>query len=222
MPLYELTQPAAEPVTLQQVKDTLRVSGTEYDAELNLLIPAARRLAENFTRRRFIAADYLYTLDRFPFQGYGVDRLVPAAVYQPQIAGSEKPVAPVQIIGGIRLPRPPVSAIKKIEYLTTQTTTPPDTWATYDAANYRLIADPQGAIVAPLYNQWWPVALLYPESVKITYTAGYGTAAASVPVSVVQAIVLTVYTWYVDPGAEKALPKAAEALLWSERAMELV
>lgn len=58
------SKPATEPVTLQQVKDSLRITNTAEDAYLQELIPAARQFAERYTGRKFITQEITTYLDR--------------------------------------------------------------------------------------------------------------------------------------------------------------
>lgn len=65
MSLQLNTPPAAEPVTLDQAKAWLRVeSGTDEDALIAALIPAARARAEWNTGRAFITQAWTLWLDR--------------------------------------------------------------------------------------------------------------------------------------------------------------
>jgi len=53
-PYIIILEPVNLAVSLDTVKDHLKIDGTENDAELTLLIKAATRIAENYTRRTFI------------------------------------------------------------------------------------------------------------------------------------------------------------------------
>lgn len=75
--------------------------------------------------------------------------------------------------------------------------------------------------VGPVSGKTWPSAYSRNDAIKITYTAGFG-AAADVPMSIKQAMLLTVGHWYqnreaVVEGTFKELPMAVEALLGIER-----
>lgn len=60
------TAPAAEPVTLEEVRIYLRIDSTEEEALLAALIVAARNAAETITRRALITQTWDYCLDAFP------------------------------------------------------------------------------------------------------------------------------------------------------------
>ena len=52
--IHVSTEPATEPVTLQEAKDFLRVSDTDEDSLITSLIIAARQVLEKWTGRAFI------------------------------------------------------------------------------------------------------------------------------------------------------------------------
>lgn len=61
-----ITAPTAEPVTLAQAKEHLRITHTQDDAYIIGLIEAARRHAEQHTGRRLCTQTVDYFLDAFP------------------------------------------------------------------------------------------------------------------------------------------------------------
>lgn len=66
MPLRLITAPAAEPVTLQEAKDSLRVDGIDEDVRITRHIINARRQAEAYTERQLVTATWELVLDAFP------------------------------------------------------------------------------------------------------------------------------------------------------------
>ena len=62
MTLVVTTQPASEPVTLDETKTHLRVTDTSEDTLIGGLITAAREYAELVTGRAFITRAYTLTL----------------------------------------------------------------------------------------------------------------------------------------------------------------
>ncbi len=60
------TQPALEPVTVQDVKDNALIFTSEGDAWLQGRITAARDLCETFVKRAFIDTTFRLTLDWWP------------------------------------------------------------------------------------------------------------------------------------------------------------
>ncbi len=63
MALKLITAPTVEPVTVAEVKTHSRITGTDDDAYLTLLIKAARNHVENITNRALITQTWDWTLD---------------------------------------------------------------------------------------------------------------------------------------------------------------
>jgi uncharacterized phiE125 gp8 family phage protein len=76
--------------------------------------------------------------------------------------------------GLIPLPMPPLVAVTAVEYIDTANVrheVPP--------TDYMVLSDLRPALVMPAYGKGWPAAALRAVSpIRITYTAGYGDAAA--------------------------------------------
>jgi uncharacterized phiE125 gp8 family phage protein len=60
-----VTAPAAEPVTLAEVKSQRNITGNDHNAELTRLISAARQYVENYTGRALITQTWDLFLDKF-------------------------------------------------------------------------------------------------------------------------------------------------------------
>lgn len=65
MTLTTIAEPAAEPVSRDEVREAARVDAAEADSYLDGLIVAARRHVEAFTRRRLITQTVRLTCDGF-------------------------------------------------------------------------------------------------------------------------------------------------------------
>lgn len=61
-----VTAPAAEPVTLSEVKDQMRITHSDEDTFLNELITTARVYSENYTSRALVSQTWDCWLDAFP------------------------------------------------------------------------------------------------------------------------------------------------------------
>jgi uncharacterized phiE125 gp8 family phage protein len=59
------TQPAIEPVSLQEVKDSLRITSSSEDSLITQYIVDARVYAENYTGRKFITQTLVGYADGF-------------------------------------------------------------------------------------------------------------------------------------------------------------
>lgn len=185
------TAPTVEPVTVAEVKAHLRVFHADDDAYLqDFVIPAARRWAETFTQRAFLQQTWILRLNGF---GWG---------------------------GPIVLPRPPLSSITTVAY--TDTAGDAQTWAALSTGY--LLERPTGETalhgsIRPSYSQVYPSTRDIVDSVVITYVAGYGSAATSVPIGLKHAVLMLVDDLYRQRGSEivgtSATPalRAAESLL---------
>jgi uncharacterized phiE125 gp8 family phage protein len=75
--------------------------------------------------------------------------------------------------GQIPLPMPPLAAVTAVEYIDTgnvrQQVAP---------ADYIVLSDLRPAVLMPAYGKTWPANLRAVSPIRITYTAGYGDAAA--------------------------------------------
>lgn len=60
------TDPAQEPVWLEEMKDWARIDHTDDDATVSGLIIAARRWVETFTQRALLTQTFTYKTDGFP------------------------------------------------------------------------------------------------------------------------------------------------------------
>lgn len=116
----------------------------------------------------------------------------------------------------IRLPKPPLLSIASIQYLDTA-----GVLQTLDDETYDVDAAADPGVVMPASGYSWPATRTHPQSVRITYQAGYGTA-ASVPEGIKTAIKLLIANWYQrrGDGEDRGLPMSVELLLlayWSGR-----
>jgi uncharacterized phiE125 gp8 family phage protein len=121
------------------------------------------------------------------------------------------------VVDFIEIPRPPLQTIASIKYYDTGGLEAP-----FEDFFADINQEPGRAVLN--YGKSWPSITLKPASgVKITFTAGYGSAAAAVPQKVKQAILLLVGAWYeqredfVLASQPLLIPKGVEALLWQER-----
>lgn len=88
------------------------------------------------------------------------------------------------------LPRPPLVSVDSITYYDLD-----DVEQTLDSAVYRAVTLGHYGSVHLKYGQDWPATYSRPDAVTVTYTAGYGDAAA-VPAVLKQGIMMRVAHWY--------------------------
>jgi len=80
---YLLTPPIAEPVLLADAKLSARVDGSQWDGIITPAIQAARELAEQETRQRFMAQTWRIELDAFPAPAACTPRPTTFPYYRP-------------------------------------------------------------------------------------------------------------------------------------------
>src|SRR5690349_12950644 len=114
MGLTLITPPMVEPVSLAELKEFLRLDGsdTSQDSTIQSLALAARMHSEAYTKKRFITQSWRLLMDFFP--GYIDLKLAGSRVSSPFVSGSNA------LLVGIRyallLPYPPVQAVTDFIY----------------------------------------------------------------------------------------------------------
>lgn len=66
MSLIRITGPTTEPVTLEKMKESLRMDGTESDNTITDLIKAAREAAEEFQNKAYFTQTWELSFDSLP------------------------------------------------------------------------------------------------------------------------------------------------------------
>lgn len=175
MPQILITPPAAEPVTLADLKlqcglspveDTDHVKELANAQQLRRFIRGARTMCENTTRRAFLTQTWKMLLDGWPridghYQNHG---------HHP-----------------VLLPKQPFQSLVAFTYVDTQGITQlMSDWG------YQLDpgSDSQPARLNPPWLMPWPPTRLIPNNISITFICGYGDTGASVPEPIRDAILL--------------------------------
>jgi len=70
MALKIITSPAVEPITLEEVKQHLRIAGSDDDIILLSMIKQAREFCEDFQNKKYIIQTLELVLDSFPGDNY--------------------------------------------------------------------------------------------------------------------------------------------------------
>lgn len=123
--------------------------------------------------------------------------------------------------GPIRLLYPPLISVTSITYLDED-----GVQQTLPSANYRVVNDDIGATIEPEFDYSWPITRDVSNAVRVTYVAGYGASAASVPGTTKTAMLLLIAHWYENREAvvvgtiAAPAPLAVDTLLRVERAYE--
>lgn len=192
MALFLVTAPAQEPLSLDEVKDHLRVDVADEDGLIASLLTAARQHVEAFTKRALVTQTWDLKLCGFTDPDYYQD-------------------------GALWLPFPPVSSVTSISYVDTNGAT--QTWA---AANYTtdLTTGPHArrARIALAYGISFPSVRAVLNNVTVRFVCGYGDPDA-VPDGIRAAMKLLVGQWYAarEP-SPVTVPTTVDALLWPFRA----
>lgn len=92
----------------------------------------------------------------------------------------------------IDLPKPPLVSVASIAYVDSNGSS-----QTVSAATYTVDTTSQPGRVYPAYGEDWPTDVRdQPHAVTVTYTAGYGAGASSVPYAIRAALLMLAGHWY--------------------------
>jgi uncharacterized phiE125 gp8 family phage protein len=189
MGLTRITAPTLEPLTLQQVKNHLRVEHADDDSVIEPLIAAALGQVDGRDAplgRALMTQQWDWTLDGFPPRRNAA----------------------------LLVPLPPLRSVEQITYLDTAGVS--QTWT---PAEYRVdIAETPGRLT-PAFGFDWPQAQAVTASVTVSFTAGYGASPQDVPEPIRWAMLLMIGHWYSNREAVNvgnivtAFPMSVDALL---------
>lgn len=188
--------PAEYPVTRAEAKLYARIDVTDDDALIDDLIAAATADAESYTRRTFITTTLKLTLDvpssnAFANLSEGIHDL-PSSILNGPIPSS------------IGLSLPPVISVTSVK-----TTDNDGVEDTFDSAGYYVDTTSGRLILKSGYS--WPSDIRTKAGFAVTYTAGYGDAAA-VPKPIKLAILMHVARMY-EERLVCQMPASCEQLL---------
>lgn len=193
--LTVITEPDAEPLTLEEAKTHLRFSSDHESDLIRSLIVAARKHAETYTGKSFITQELRLTRDSFPCDG-----------------------------DCIRLPRPPLASVTAdadwpdlgVFYTDTN-----GDEQEMDSSLY--VVDTTSGIgrIGLAYGETWPTdAIKQISAVRVQYLAGYGNLPSDVPDTIKSAMKLLIGHWFVNREAVGnvggPVAMAVQALLGSE------
>ena len=167
-----ISGPAVEPVTLAEAKLWLRVDQSDEDALISDLITTARISVEEEINRQLITATWRLAMDWFGFNWTAANR---AGTNLDLFGLSNYP---------IELPRPPLQSVTSVTYYDTA-----GVLQTLPVTAYQVTTVPLIAQILPTPWTFWPLPQLgRAGAVQVTYVAGYGGSAGSVPTPIKQAI----------------------------------
>jgi hypothetical protein len=206
--LVETLPPAAEPVTLEDIKLHLRVSADVDDNAILQMLAAARQTAENYTSLSLISRNYSLFLDAWPSRHT-----------KEWWDGTREGIVQMAQAREVWLPKPPlmsVTAVRVYDASGGVTIYPPSSYfVDFRGIPGSLIL--KDGVAAPQPGQ-------IANGIEIQFTAGYGATAATVPAPIRQAIRQIVAHMYERRGDDvsAALEKSgAVSLLQPYRFMSL-
>lgn len=177
------SEPAVEPITLEELKDRMRVGSTcEFDAEIRLILTQARKQVEADTYRRLITQTVVGYMDCFRW------------------------------VREIELRIAPISSITSIVYTDQNSAS-----QTFAASRYAIDLNSTPPRIVLKTNELWEYTEdNTPNAVAITFVAGYGATAASVPPAAKLAIVeYAKMMWSGCEGSETNYKRLISSLQWT-------
>ncbi len=186
MGLIQTLAPTAEPVTLAEAKNHLRVDDdlVDDDALIGILIATARRYGEMLTGRSWITQKWRLQLDAF-YSGGDMG-------------------AVIELDKGI------VQSVDSITYLDMSSTQ-----QTMDLTQLAQDLVSMPARISPKFGTVWPIALPQIGAVQINYTAGYGATEAAIPEGIRQWVLLRLTSLYEHRGEAEVVSRGKlEPLPW--------
>lgn len=170
------------PITIQAMKDYLRVDSSEDDELIAAYINTAVEAIKQYTRRAIKTETFVFKADGFA-DANGDERLLQLG---PGVHTGSRPY----LLGGgetLDLPFPPLQSVTSLV-----TYDRGNNALTFDAAQYQV--DLQSGRIYLNESETWPSDLRAQDAVEVTYVAGYGSTA--VPAPILQAIRLHVEGMY--------------------------
>jgi len=219
--LVVVTPPGSEPITLDEAKLHLRVSGTDDDAYIQGLVTAVRQHLEKIENRCFMTQTLRMQLDSFPdLPNATLKFFIPTYSVESYLARA------ISLMSGpLRLMRSPVQSVTSVKYLDangvlqTLTQNPGA-----GLPGYIVDTDSEPTRLAPANNLPWPVTLAQQAAVQVLYVAGY-TSADLVPETEKHKLKLLISELYEnrEPISDKmTFPTGSfDRLLWADRVYEI-
>tara|TARA_R110002153_G_scaffold93829_1_gene226698 strand:- start:554 stop:1210 length:657 start_codon:yes stop_codon:yes gene_type:complete len=157
------TAPTQEPVTLQEVKEYLRIDDATDERVVRPFIESARRFCEEHTGRALMSQTLILYLDAFQDMDNPLWEGMRTGPYLNYYKNY------------IVLPRAPVTSVTHIK-----TYDDSDTETTFSASNYYLDSAREPARVVLRTGETFPTALRVANAIEVKYVTGY-TSQYSIP-----------------------------------------
>lgn len=190
--INEVTQPGVEAVSLADAKLFCSIDQTDEDALISAIISAARTTIEKQTGLVLVSHQFLLTMPAW-LAGSWEDR-------QP---GVLNPVNLTQPYNGLLTPRigdgnrifferSPLVSIDSVQYYNTAEVQTPFV----TTANWRTLTHCRPGALELRSDAQWPDVYDRSDAVQITFTAGHGPTAATVPADLVALMKLLIKHYY--------------------------
>lgn len=188
-----ITPATAEPLTVSEVKDFLRVDSSAEDALIGVLITAARTMCEEYTQQVMMPTTVEQYWDDFPYSSASAPRDTRGQWF------SDYDIMLLQ--------KSPVQSVSFIKYYDGN-----GTQQTITSTSYSVDVVSQPARILPV-TSWDGIDPNRLNSVTVRYVVGYADA-ASVPAPLKQAMLLMIGDMYERrQDSIKQLPSASEYLM---------
>ena len=152
------TAPTQEPVTLQEVKEYLRIDDATDERVVRPFIESARRFCEEHTGRALMSQTLILYLDAFQDMDNPLWEGMRTGPYLNYYKNY------------IVLPRAPVTSVTHIK-----TYDDSDTETTFSASNYYLDSAREPARVVLRTGETFPTALRVANAIEVKYVTGYSS-----------------------------------------------
>jgi hypothetical protein len=167
MYIRAITDPVAEPVSVQEAKDYLHVLTNDEDDLIAGLVQTAREQCETFTHRAIAQRKFIQVLDAFP---YFTDTVQSQQGMNPTYQSLPRYSTTLYNYSQqIKLFRPPLKQVDFLQYI--------DTFGNpikkFPGTDFVLDPVLEYARIFPLPGQFWPAAKYVINAVVIQFTAGY-------------------------------------------------
>jgi hypothetical protein len=186
-----VTAPAAEPVTLNEVKAYLRIDGSDEDTMLTTFISVARQSIEDYLNRKMITQTWDLWLDNFGSE-LMFDSLIPDGVTDGKLSEYLKVDRAIDI---------PIYPLQSVTYLKTYDDAGTDT--TMSSGDYIVDVYTEPGRLALKNDTSWPSTYLRPvNGIQIRFVCGYGASGSAVPYPLKHAILEMCGKFYSARGCE--------------------
>jgi len=179
--IIQTVAPTNRPVSVQEVKNYLRIDASEDDTHVELLIDQAAEHVTRCTGLALTTATYRATYATWP--------------QSPKSRcdwSGERERINCGLSRTLELPIAPVVAVSSVQYYADDA----EARSTLDSARYVVCTDNQPGIIYLKDAYDWPDLEQRPDAVSVTFTAGFGTDPASMPPRLKMAVLLLCRYYY--------------------------